>query len=177
MDDLTHSQKIYARDAKAIDLLVERHHSAVFRFLVQLTRHREDAEDLTQISLMRAIRAADRYDGRASLRAWILGIAFHEFTRQRRKKAWLPILKEFAVSNQEMDSVLDTEVLLGALAKLKPVARAIFLMHYVEDVPIAEMSVILRVPEGTIKSRLHSARQKLQTYLEYGEIVYATKHC
>ncbi|MEI8282306.1 MAG: sigma factor, partial [Armatimonadota bacterium] len=101
MDDLTLARKIHEREAIALDLLVDRHHSALFRFLGQLTRNQHDAEDLTQQTLMRAILGAAKFDGRASLRAWLLGIAFHEFTRHRRRRVWLPILADITAKGSE----------------------------------------------------------------------------
>lgn len=175
MDDLTLAQQISANEPRALDELVEQHHSAIFRFLVQLTRHREDAEDLTQLTLVRAIKGAGRFDGRASLRAWLLGIAFREFTKHRRRRAWLPLLTDIVASNQDFESVNNSQALLLALAKLKPESRAMFLMHYVEEVPIAEIATALNIPEGTVKSRLHTIRTQLQTYLANGETIYVTE--
>ncbi|MBS1726452.1 MAG: RNA polymerase sigma factor [Armatimonadetes bacterium] len=177
MDDLTLAQRIHERDAEALDLLVERHHSALFRFLGQLTRDHDDAEDLTQQSLMRAIVGAHRFDGRASFRAWLLGIAFHEFTRYRRRRVWLPILAEFASRSRAIEAVDEAEALRTALAKLKPESRAIFLMHHVEELSVREISAALRVAEGTVKSRLHAAREQLRTYLGEGERTYVPETC
>ncbi len=177
MDDLTLAQRIAAREPRALDELVELHHSAIFRFLVQLTRHREDAEDLAQQTLMRAIRGASRFDGRGSLRAWLLGIAFREFTKHRRRRVWLPLLSEAISTSRDFESVNDSEALLAALARLKPDRRAIFLMHHVEEVSVLEIAEALQIPEGTVKSRLHTARQQLQSYLATGETNYVTEAC
>lgn len=177
MDDLTLAQRISANDPRALDELVEQHHSTIFRFLVQLTRHQEDAEDLTQLTLVRAIKGAGRFDGRASLRAWLLGIAFREFTKHRRKRVLLPLLTEAIASNRDIESVEDSQALLLALSKLKPESRAIFLMHYVEEVPLTEIAATLDIPEGTVKSRLSTARAQLQTYLANGETIYVAESC
>ena len=177
MDDLTLARLIHERNTEALDLLVERHHSALFRFLSQLTRNKDDAEDLTQQSLMRAIVGAKRFDGRASMRAWLLGIAFHEFTRLRRRRVWLPILKEWAATSGAFDSVDDSEAIRVALSRLGTELRAVFLMHHVEELSIVEIAQSLGIPEGTVKSRLHAARTKLQTYLNAGEQTYVPEIC
>ncbi len=177
MDDLTHARLISERNETAVDLLVERHHSALFRFLGQLTRNQHDAEDLTQQTLMRAIVGAAKFDGRASLRAWLLGIAFHEFTRHRRRRVWLPILADITAKATDIDSIDDSEAIRVALAKLKPESRAIFLMHHVEELPLSEIAATLGIAEGTVKSRLHSARNQLRTYLNSGEQTYVPETC
>ena len=177
MDDLLLARRIHERKADALDLLVERHHSALFRFLCQLTRNRDDAEDLTQQSLIRAISGANKYDGRASMRAWLLGIAFHEFTRYRRRRPWLPLLKEVAAKSVAIEQVNDSEALLSALLKLSPQSRAIVLMHHVEELSVLEVASSLGIPEGTVKSRLHTARIELRTYLGNGEQTYVPETC
>ena len=177
MDDLTLARLIHERDPGALDRLVDLHHSAIFRFLNQLTRHQHDAEDLTQQTLVRAIVGAHKFDGRASFRAWLLGIAFHEFTRYRSRRVWLPMLKEFAASSSAIDSVDDSESIRLALSKLAPAARAIFLLHHVEELPVGEIAQTLNIPEGTVKSRLHTARAQLRTYLESGETPYVPETC
>ena len=177
MDGLTHARLIHERDPRALDQLVEEHHSALFRFLSQLTRNQHDAEDLTQQTLVRAIVGANRFDGRASLRAWLLGIAFHEFTRHRRRRIWLPILSDIAVKATDIDSVDDSEAIRVALAKLKPESRAIFLMHHVEEISVSEIAKALGIAEGTVKSRLHTARAQLRSYLDSGEHTYVPETC
>lgn len=177
MDDLTHAKLIHERDSYALDLLVERHHSPLYRFLLQLTRNQHDAEDLTQQSLLRAIAGAKRFDGRASLRAWLLGIAFHEFTRHRRKRVWLPLFKELTISSKEFETIDESEALRAALLKLKPENRAIFLMHHIEELPIVEIAASLQIPEGTVKSRIFTARNQLRNYLEKGENNYVPETC
>ena len=177
MDDLTHARLIHERDSGALDRLVEQNHSALFRFLVQLTRNQQDAEDLTQQTLVRAILGAAKFDGRASLRAWLLGIAFHEFTRHRRRRVWLPILSDIAVNAKGIDSFDDSEAIRMALAKLKPESRAIFLMHHVEEIQIGEIATTLGIAEGTVKSRLHTARAQLRNYLDSGEHTYVPETC
>ena len=105
MDDQTHARLIHESDARALDRLVEEHHSALYRFLSQLTRNQHDAEDLTQQTLVRAIVGAAKFDGRASLRAWLLGIAFHEFTNHRRRRIFLPILSELIAKTTAIESI------------------------------------------------------------------------
>lgn len=177
MDDLTLAKHIHNRDAVALDLLVERHHSAVFRFLRQLTRNLDDAEDLTQQTLVRAIVGAHRYDNRASFRAWILGIAFHEFTRFRRRKLWLPMLEESILIQPEFNQISEADALRIALTKLNPEVRAMVLMHHVEELSIEEIATALGIPEGTVKSRLYHARERLRTYLGSGEENYVAETC
>lgn len=177
LDDLTLARCLAAKDERAACLLVERHHAAIFRFLRQLTRRPDDAEDLAQQTLLRILAGAARFDGRTSFRGWALGIAFREFTKWRRKRPWLPLLTEQAVREDPYTAVVDAQDLLAALKRLPAHDQALFLMHYVEEVSVADVAVALAIPEGTVKSRLHAVRAKLRTYLGEEEPTHVAEIC
>jgi len=147
-----------------MELLVDRHHPPVYRFLYHLTRRVEDAEDLAQSTILRAIQAAGRYDGRAPMRSWLLGIAFREFGRFRRRRLWLPLIGDRPAADA-FGPIHDGQALLTALARLQPDQRAVFLLRHVEEIPLAEIAAALDIPEGTVKSRLFAARTRLRTLL------------
>ena len=159
-----------SRDREASNRFVIAHHTAIYRFLRQLTRHTQEAEDLTQATLIRAIARIETYGGYSSLRSWTLGIAFREFTRWRRRRLWLPILGECPAKGDPYGDLANAEALLDAIARLSDGARAAFLLYHVEELPVAEVATTLQIPEGTVKSRLHDARARLRTILEEEEI-------
>ena len=152
-------------DEGAARMLVEKHHGSVFRFLRQLTRSADDAEDLAQQTMLRVMGAAHRFDERASFRAWVFAIAFNEFHRWRRRRLWLPISPDEPSTNNEIEQALNAWVLLDALSKISESQRALFLLHHVEMLSIEEIAHGLHIPEGTVKSRLFAARLRLQTLL------------
>ena len=176
MDELELAKRLADSDPAAIDRLVDLHHASIYRFLRHLTRHVEDAEDLAQQTLMRALKGAGRFDGRGSMRAWLLGVAFHEFTRWRRRRLWLPLVADRPQPGNDYDRLLEADALLDAIGRLPDGVRGTFLMHYVEELPVAEIAAGLGIPEGTVKSRLHTARSRLSTLLEE-EVNYATNPC
>jgi RNA polymerase sigma-70 factor (ECF subfamily) len=166
MDDLELSKGLAAREPQAMDLMVDCYHRDVYRFLRHLTRHQQEAEDLAQQTLVRAIERVPSYTGAGSFRSWILGIAYREFTTWRRKRLCLPLLGDRPDKADPFTPIAEAEALLSALARLSASTRALFLLHYVEEIPIAEIALALNIPEGTVKSRLHSARQQLRTLLK-----------
>jgi RNA polymerase sigma-70 factor, ECF subfamily len=146
--------------------LVEDHYDDVFRFLRHLTRHTQEAEDLTQQTFIRASKALDKYDGRSSLVTWLHRIAFREFLNWRRGRRLLIGLNPFLGSQDpRIAQVLDTEILLQALSKLPPKTSATFLLIEVQQLSIEEAGTVLGIPAGTVKSRLHDARRRLRTQL------------
>ncbi|HVT13809.1 MAG TPA: RNA polymerase sigma factor [Fimbriimonadaceae bacterium] len=176
MDELELAKRVSAGDHQAIDQLVETHYASIYRFLRHLTRHVDDAEDLAQQTLIRALRGAERFDGRAKLRPWLLGIAFREFTKWRRRRLWLPLTADRPKPGDDYQRLLEADALLDALGQLPEGFRATFLMHYVEGLSLREVAESLAIPEGTVKSRLHAARAQLSSLLEE-EVPYATKPC
>lgn len=148
-----------------MEALALRYHADVYRFLRHLTRHVQEAEDLAQATFVRVFARIDTYAGKAPLRNWILGVAYREFTGWRRRRLWLPLLGDSAATRDPFHELAEAEVLLDAIARLPIALRATFLMHHVEEVSIAEIAAILAIPEGTVKSRLHTARARLRISL------------
>ena len=163
MDD--EIERLRRRDGEAMDRLVTRHHADVYRFLRGLTRHRQEAEDLAQRTFLRALDRLDSYSGTGSLRNWLFGIAYREFTGWRRRRLWLPLLADRPAPGDPFGDLADAEVLRSAIGRLPEGLRAAFLLHHVEEASVAEVALALALPEGTVKSRLHAARARLRQTL------------
>jgi RNA polymerase sigma-70 factor (ECF subfamily) len=160
------AKRLASGDPEAVAAMVRTHHPALYRFLYQLTRSREDAEDLAIQTLQRAREAASRYDGRASMSTWLHRIAFHEFTRWRRRRRWhLGLRSVPPVEDPRFGAVIEAEWLLDALSKLPDGMRAAFLLHEVQGLSVPEVAITLGVPEGTVKSKLYHARERLRERL------------
>ena len=153
----------------AHEQLVCEHYVAIYRFLRNMARRTEDAEDLAQQTFMRAIVAWDRYDERVPVRSWLYAIAYHEFCKWRRRRLCLPLHADRPASGNVFSHVEDSEALLDAIGHLGQSARAVFLLHHVEDLSIIEISELLKIPEGTVKSRLYAARSRLKTLIKENE--------
>jgi len=174
VDDLALAAALAENDQAAARLLFNRYFDGLYRFLRQLTRHAEDAEDLAQQTLIRVIRHAGRFDGRVALRSWIYAIAVREFGRWQRRRLWLPLPINLRARGDVVESSTNAELLLSALAQLSPAHRAAFLLHHVEGFSIEEIASVQHAPVGTVKSRLHVARGHLKRLLEQEEF-YVTE--
>lgn len=149
--------------------LVRDHYVPIYRFLRNMARRNEDAEDLAQQTFVRAIASWARFDERVPVRSWLYAIAYNEFCKWRRRRLWLPLSVDRVAPGNSFSQVDDSELLLDALAKLGQEVRATFLFHHVEDLSIIEISQLLKIPEGTVKSRLHAARARLKDLIQEGE--------
>jgi RNA polymerase sigma-70 factor, ECF subfamily len=160
-------KKVKERDGEALHTWVHRYYDDIYRFLRHLTRQRETAEDLAQQTFINAFQAVDRFREEASMRTWLHRIAFREYVAWRRKhRLFLPLEFLSAKVDQGFEAVESQEALLAALHQLPPAMREAFLLFEVQQLSIEEISEITGSSSGTIKSRLHHARHRLQGMLE-----------
>lgn len=145
------------------------YHPSVYRYMVSLTRNRDDAEDLAQEAILQAKAQIRKFRGESSLRTWVHKIAFHAFTRwtQRRNRP-IPEVRVAAPSNPD-----GIEDLVHSLQLIGPALSHPFVLQEVGGFSLEEIAEILSIPIGTVKSRLFTARKRLRELLVSEEIVDA----
>lgn len=164
--DMRLAQCVGMGDARATETFVREHYRAIFRFLVQLTQSVEDAEDLTQTTLLRAQKFIRQYGGRSSLRAWLHTIAYREYASWRRSRRWhLPLRDTDEAKGNLGESVVMSQWVRDALALLPEPQRVTIVLREVEQLSVEEIAVVTNVPTGTVKSRLFHARERLRRVL------------
>ncbi|MEX0664475.1 MAG: sigma-70 family RNA polymerase sigma factor [Acidimicrobiia bacterium] len=149
----------------------------LMRVATSIVRRPADAEDLVQDTLIRAYRAADRFDG-AYPRAWLLTILrnahLSSHRRRRPELLWNPEIDETEEpaeagdrDNPEtiyLNEQFDAEV-TRAFAALPERARQIVELVDIDGLSCVEAAELLGIPEGTVMSRLHRARQRMRKRL------------
>ncbi len=140
-----------------------------------LTRDNEQAKDLLQETMFRALANKDKYNAGTNLKAWVYTIMRNIFINDYRKRSKYSIVsdesqneyllnsKQMAVKN-EADRNLQMKDILMKINKLPEIFKQPFMMYY-EGYKYNEISDILTVPLGTIKSRIHFSRKMLQQQL------------
>lgn len=151
----------------------------LFRVALRLTGNRADAEDLVQDTVLRAFRAADRFDGRHP-RAWLLTIMRNaNINRLRKRQPDLVHDEERTFGTlpaggadgrdgpQEvvMDQVPEQAV-AEALRNLSEKFRDVVMLVDIDGLAYQEAADVLGVPIGTVMSRLHRARNRIRSHLE-----------
>ncbi|GIW76861.1 MAG: RNA polymerase sigma factor [Phycisphaerae bacterium] len=151
-------------DPQAVRLLLERHGAYLQGLARSLTRSETEADDAVQETLMALLKA--RFDGRSSVRTFIVSILIRQAAVLRRKRrGWLRIVPEVEETSdpktgiQEVDARLD---LATMLQKLAPEYREVIVLRELESMTYDEMAGVLGVPKGTVESRLHRAREQLK---------------
>ena len=147
------------------------------RVALSITRHRADAEDLVQDTLLRAYRAADRFDGRHP-RAWLLTILRNaQLNRVRRRRPELlrdPDATLARTADTSTDGRTAEEVVIDAgfdatvetaFQALSDDFRAVVTLVDLEGLSYQEAADRLGIPVGTVMSRLHRARNKIKDRL------------
>lgn len=149
------------------------HVALLHRVALSLTGQSADAEDLVQDTLVRALRAVERFDG-AHPRAWLLTVLRN--THLNRLRGRRPVLLREGESAEDHgraapateDVVLDAGFEAGleaALATLSADHRAVVALVDVDGLSYEQAATALGVPRGTVMSRLHRARARLRAHL------------
>lgn len=179
-------RRVQNGDNEAFDMLFERHYSHVFNFVVRLAGNRDDAADISQLAFVRAFGSINRLrDGQAFLR-WVYRTALNivrDRDRQLRRRPWVSLLDLWRPTDQGenaepvefADPALNPETLTvnlerdhavkQAIAVLPLEFREVVVLHHLQGLDIREIADVIGVPEGTVKSRLGRARQRLRLAL------------
>lgn len=140
----------------------------LYRVSATMLRQQCDREDAIQECILKALRHRERLRDDAALRAWVIRILVNEcygVMRHARREQPEDVLPE-----PEPAPDADPEV-FRALFSLEEFMRLPMVLYYVEGYSVKEIAGILRVPQGTVKSRLSRGRQRLRRALEDGEAV------
>jgi RNA polymerase sigma-70 factor, ECF subfamily len=140
------------------------------RFARALTHHREDADDLVQQAVERALLHADQWAPGTRLDSWLYRImknAWIDEVRARGRRGALLLPEEAGehVGVTPMDAHTDAMAVQQAMARLNEDQRLVVALVLVEGLPYKEAAAVLDIPIGTLTSRLARAREALQALL------------
>jgi RNA polymerase sigma-70 factor, ECF subfamily len=171
-------QKCQSGEMSAFQELVSRYHQKVYLVILGLLGNREDALEVAQETFLRAYRKIGGFRGGSSFYTWIyrIGVNLAIDTQRRQKRNPLDF-------RDSMDGVFESqnevardpfaeehdrelrEGLIKAINDLTPEHKAVIVLRTVEGLSYKEIAAILGCSEGTVMSRLHYARKKLQEKL------------
>lgn len=160
---------------------------ALYTFAYHLTYNEDDANDLVQETYLKAFRFIDKYDEGTNAKAWLFKILKNAFINQYRKKAKQPNrvdyeeivgyhdeedtnFSSYMDLREEMFQGMMGDEVTNAINALPVDFRVVILLCDIEGFTYEEISKIIDIPIGTVRSRLHRARNLLKTKLqEYAE--------
>jgi RNA polymerase sigma-70 factor (ECF subfamily) len=177
-----HRQRMIAQciagNEEAIEVLVREFEAGVFRLAVSILGDPMEAHEVTQETFLSALRALPTYQEKKSFKAWLYAIALNHSRSHLRKRKVLERLRstmttifrvEVEKQNSPEEAILQSErdaAVWRAIQQLEEPLCIVLLLRYFQQLSIAEISEILSVPQGTIHSRLHTAREILRDWLK-----------
>ncbi len=188
MDDALLVQKSKDGDIKAFEKLFLKYQSKVYNFTLRMVQNREDAEELTQESFAKAYVSIKGLRENDAFKGWLMRIAVNTIkdkVKATKENKWgYSEMKTGSDEDKRKDEIPDSswngekEVLdkelkritIDALSSLAGIHREVILLHHFESIRVDEIAKILKLSEGTVKSRLARGREvlvkKLKPYLK-----------
>jgi RNA polymerase sigma-70 factor (ECF subfamily) len=174
-------------DLSALELLVERYQDRVYNLVLRMIGRPEDAADITQEVFLRAIEHIGRFRQKAQVFTWLFRIAVNLAVSRRRRDQRVRFVSLDGASSggtesgepQSMDPIGSREDrpddaaerdeqnrrVAQAVAELDEEFRAVLVLKDIEGLDYRQIADVLDLPLGTIKSRLHRARNELRVRL------------
>lgn len=161
-------------EVRAFDLLYERYRGKLYNYILRLVQDPALAAEVYQDTFVRVFQRAGRYCPGHRFSTWVFTIAHHlcvDCLRDRRPQVPIEQVAETLPAGErdaaaQLECREETDRALRALEILPPEQRAAVLLRVVHGYSQQEAAQIAGVPEGTIKSRLHYALEKLRQVLE-----------
>lgn len=179
-------------EARGFDELVDLYSSRLYGFLLRLTGHRDDAEDLVQEVFVRVVRTIERYEDDGRFEAWLFRIATNLVRDRIRKIRREPPTKGLsggapgsAVDESESEALLPPAEVDGpdhavnsrdtlgrleeCLGRLPQAEREVILLRHYTDLSFAQIAEMMGTPLGTALARSHRGLAKLRAWMESDE--------
>jgi RNA polymerase sigma-70 factor (ECF subfamily) len=167
-------------DSSAIESFVETYQQDVYRLALSILDDSNEADDATQEALLAALRGLDSFHGASSVKTWLFSITANicRTRLQRRKRSQRlrqilgGILRVQSVPSVEENAIDDEsdEALWRAIHSMDEKHRLPIVLRYYHNLSVTEIANILQIPEGTVHSRLNTARRQLHEVLKEGSL-------
>ncbi len=169
-------QKVQVGDADAFEILVRRHEKRIFNLLYRWLGNYDEAAEVAQEVFLSAFRAIKRFRGDSSFSTWLYRIGVNH-AKNRQKSLLLARQRGAAAEvtdppgNPASDPAEKAEqrevhdLVHQGLSSLQADDALLILLHDLQEVRYEEIAEVLNIPLGTVKSRLHRARQALKVKL------------
>ncbi|MEM1074993.1 MAG: RNA polymerase sigma factor [Pseudomonadota bacterium] len=175
MDDIDLVKQIGSGDRRAMHALYLRYNQAVYGFAVSRSGNSELASDCVHDTMLEVWRSAAGFAGRSSVKTWLFSIARNKMVDALRKRGKLSYVDDIP---EHEDEAPDPEAAAIAAAErtrlhrcidgLSGPQRAAIRLAFLDELSYQEVAEVEAVPVGTIKTRIHHAKQALMRCLERG---------
>lgn len=148
------------------------------RFCMKLCSNVHDAEDLFQDTWARAFDKFEHYQSEYSFKSWLFTICVNNYKNSKREKYNSSkavfssaeekerFMRSIPAGEKDIDAYLDLHTAIHALPKKH---RVVLVLYYFREFSLSEIAMMLDIPEGTVKSRLNTAKKLLKRRLSHEE--------
>jgi len=173
--------KVQQGDTEAFGVLVEKYQKQVYNLALKLTGSRENAEDLAQEVFLKAFRSIGNFRGESKFSVWLYRITSNvcmDFLRSEKRKNTVSLTMDeeddseeievpdlSSMPEEELEKKITRQTVAEGLNRLPENQRQILVLREVSGLSYDEISDILSIEPGTVKSRISRARKKLCEYL------------
>jgi len=174
-------KKTLEGDDHSFSLLVDKHKDFVFSMAVRILQNEQLAEEVAQDSFLNAYKALKSFEGNSKFSTWLYrityNVALNALKKENRNREFFsdqePVeYMNYSISNQINDSTLDDvernelgDIVRGCIAKLPPKFASILTMYHLNQMKYDEISELMRLPIGTVKSHIHRGRVMLRNLI------------
>lgn len=169
-------KRVQRGDTDFFEVLVRRHQKAIFNLVYRLLGDYDEAAEAAQEVFLSAYKSIGQFRGEANFSTWLYRIGLnHASTRRKSLNSMhqhhIPLDNTEVIADSAVDPAKNVEHkeiqqrVQQALNRLDPEDARIILLRDLQDVTYEEVAEMLDIPVGTVKSRLHRARQALKTSL------------
>ena len=170
-------ERFRSGDEAAFEEVVRRHREAVYRMARRLLGSHDDADEAAQVAFVRAWRARSQFRGDASVRTWliriVMNVALNQLRTDRRRDRFFARFRRETATHASTSRTAQAAVeahevhreVHNAISALSPSLRAVVVLFDLEGLNCANVADTLRIPQGTVRSRLYNARRQLRVRL------------
>ena len=176
-NDQLYIKKVLQGDANAFAFLVDEYKDLVFSLAFKMTKNREQAEEVSQDTFIKAYKKLDHFKGDSKFSTWLYRIAYHtslDAIKKNKKEGYI-----FEINEINNHQIQDVETILQGIARKERAAmmndclmqlpteeRSVLWMFYYDELSLKEIIKVTNWSEANLKVRLHRARKKLLTIVE-----------
>ncbi len=166
MDEIEIIDRLKRGDEEAIREIMRIYKNRIFNFVMRIVKDREKAMDITQEVFIRAYFKINSFKKGSKLSTWLFTIASNLSRSELRKKRISDILQFFPSKLIVHEHPGNSNGIEFYLNQLKPDYRIPLVLREVEGFSTEEIANILKIPEGTVKSRIFRAKETLKNLME-----------
>lgn len=176
-NDQTYIDKVLKGDANAFSTLVDRYKNMVFTLALKMVKNREEAEEISQDTFIKAYKNLNKFKGESKFSTWLYKIGYRtclDNLKKNKGKYNIDTIDEITINKiKSTDGILESierkeraEIINTCMLSLPEDERAILWMFYFDELSLKEIIEVTDFSEANVKVKLHRARKSLLKIVE-----------